>query len=80
MTRVPVASSTLSSVSYSPDLRILDVEFRSHTVYRYFDVSPDIYCKLMAADSKGRFFNASVRNCFRYQELIHPQCMQFSAD
>jgi hypothetical protein len=79
MTRVPVASLTMSSVSYSSDLRILDVEFRSHSVYRYFDVSPDIYHKLMAADSKGRFFNASVRNCFRHQEIIHSSACAASA-
>jgi hypothetical protein len=69
MNRVPVASSTLASVAYCPASRILEVEFRSHTLYRYFGVSPEVHHRLMAAKSKGGFFNAQVRNRFRYQEI-----------
>lgn len=69
MNRVPVVSSTLASVSYSADQRILDVEFCSGAVYRYFDVPTDIYSQLLEAESKGRFFNANVRNCFCYREI-----------
>ena len=69
MNRVPVASSSLASVAYCSDLRILEVEFRSHTLYTYFDVPAEIHRELMAAHSKGAFFNANIRNCFRYQEI-----------
>jgi hypothetical protein len=69
MNRVPVASSTLASVGYCSDSRLLEAEFRSHALYRYFDVPAEIHRQLMAAQSKGAFFNAHVRNCFRYQEI-----------
>jgi len=69
MIRVPVDSSTLLSVAYSRDRLVLEVEFRSHIVYRYFDVPPEIYHALLASDSKGKYFNAYIRNCFIYNQL-----------
>jgi len=69
MTRVLVESSTLAAVSYLPEHGILELEFRSREIYRYFDVPPQIYSELLAADSKGRYFNASVRNCFLWQKV-----------
>jgi hypothetical protein len=72
MNRAPVASSTLSSASYSRDSRILEREFCSGTIYRYFDIPQEIHYALLAAESKGKFFNANIRNCFRYQEISHP--------
>jgi hypothetical protein len=69
MTRVPVESSTLAWVSYLPEQGILEVEFCSREIYRYLGVPPQIYSELLAADSKGRYFNASIRNCFPWQKV-----------
>jgi KTSC domain len=79
MNRIPVASSTLSSVYYHPDLRILELEFRSRAVYKYSDVSPDLYRDLLAAESKGTFFNARIRNCFHCQKIVQPSSTPDSA-
>jgi hypothetical protein len=69
MNRVVVASTTLASVSYFPDRRLLELEFRSGAVYQYFDVSLHDYHELLAADSKGTYFNRHIRNCFPYRQV-----------
>jgi hypothetical protein len=65
----PIDSNTLAFVSYDLGQRVLDLEFRRGAVYRYFDVPPSIHDALLAADSKGRFFNRHIRNHFRCQQL-----------
>jgi hypothetical protein len=68
MERVPVSSSALRSVAY--DGGTLEVEFVNGTVYRYFDVPDRVHALLMTAGSHGRFFNAHIRDEFRYERLV----------
>jgi len=72
---VPVAvnSTRLRSVSYDIALSILDLEFRDGALYRYFDVPETIYTGLIAAESKGSYFNRSIRPCFPYAFIRGPQ-------
>lgn len=62
MIRVPVQSSDLASVGYDPVTRILEVEFVKTGVYSYLSVPPEVYAELMAAPSKGRYFNLAIKN------------------
>ncbi|MFC0679300.1 KTSC domain-containing protein [Lysobacter korlensis] len=61
MERVPVESQALSSVGYDPAQRVLEVEFSSGEVYRYFNVPENEYVALMEADSFGLYFIENVR-------------------
>ena len=39
-------------------------------MYRYFDVPPEVYRGLMAAESHGRYFHQHVRDkSYRYQRM-----------
>ena len=62
-------SSLLRSVSYDGTRRILQLAFHSGAVYQYFDVPRPTYDQLIAADSKGRYFNHSIRDCFSCQRV-----------
>jgi len=66
--RIAVVSSLLSSMRYSIDAT-LELEFRSGAIYRYFAVPHAIFQGLIAAASKGAYFNHHVRSRFRYQRL-----------
>jgi len=66
--RMTVNSSLLSSLTYALDTT-LDLELRSGELYRYFAVPPVVVMGLIAAHSKGAYFNQHVRNRFRYQRL-----------
>ena len=61
-------SSVLSAMTYSLDAT-LELVFRSGRIYRYFAVPPPVVEGLIAATSKGVYFNRHIRNCFRYQRL-----------
>lgn len=64
----PVQSSLLASIGYSIDAT-LELEFRSGAIYRYFEVPQAVFEGLIAAESKGAYFNRNVRSRFRYNRL-----------
>ncbi len=61
-----VESSTLAALAYDEAHEILQLEFRSRAVYRYFGVPAPVYEGLLAAPSKGRYFNRTIRGIFPY--------------
>ena len=67
--RTSVDSSSLASISYDETSHTLEVEFRNGSLYAYFDVPDSAYAALLAADSKGQHFNASIRSCYPYSRI-----------
>lgn len=65
---IPVESSVLSSVAYSDD-GILQLQFRNGTAYQYFAVPCAVWQGLLAAQSKGEYFNRYIRDRFHHQRL-----------
>ena len=61
MFRKSVTSSVIASVGYDEANRILEVEFRSGSIYQYLSVPPDRYVGLMAAESHGEYFNEHIK-------------------
>jgi hypothetical protein len=66
MKRVPVDSEALASVGYDVERSMLEIEFTSGEVYRYYDVPDRVHRELMEADSHGRHFAVYVRDRYRY--------------
>ena len=66
--RATVHSSLLMSVDYASD-QTLVLTFRSGATYRYLAVPPAVVEELIAAESKGSYFNLKIRNRFAYQRL-----------
>lgn len=63
------ASSSIGSVGYSAETEMLEVTFRRGARYRYLGVPQTVYEGLLAASSKGRYFNESIREAFRFEVL-----------
>jgi hypothetical protein len=62
-------STVIRRFDYDPATRALDVEFVSGRRYRYAAVPADTAEAFRAAFSKGRFFNAHIRDNFTCREL-----------
>jgi len=67
--RTVVESSSLVSVGFAKQARILEIEFRSGAIYRYFAVPPTIFEEFKRADSKGRYFTQSIRGRYQFQRV-----------
>jgi hypothetical protein len=61
-------SGTLAAIGYDAAGELLQVEFCSRAVYRYFDVPAGVHKALLNATSKGSFFNQSIRGRFPYRQ------------
>ena len=62
----PVESSTLATVGYDVGGELLQLEFRSRALYRYFAVPAAVHEALVAATSKGSYFNRAIRGQYRF--------------
>lgn len=62
-----VDSTTLLTVSYDEARALLQLEFCSRAVYQYFSVPAEVHQSLLAASSKGRYFNQAIRGRFPYR-------------
>jgi hypothetical protein len=73
--RKPVKSSSIVSVGYDEERRILEVEIprregeKDRRVYQYLNVSPKVYRAFMDAKSKGRYYDERIKNRYKYREV-----------
>jgi len=69
MQRQPVTSSNLRSVGYDAQTSTLEVEFHHGAVYQYFEVPESRFTELLAAASKGSYFNDHIKDQYRYRKV-----------
>lgn len=62
MERQPVESEALRSIGYDAASRVLEIEFTSGAIYRYFGVPAHTYSALMESNSFGSFFAEHIRD------------------
>ncbi len=62
-------STVIRRFDYDASTHALDIQFVSGRRYRYFDVPERVAEQMRAAPSKGRFFNARLRDRYRFARL-----------
>ena len=60
----PVDSSLLAAAGYDEHMAVLKLAFRNGANYCYIGVPAQTYQELLRAESKGKYFNAHIRNRF----------------
>jgi lysyl-tRNA synthetase class 2 len=63
-------STVIRRFDYDPDAQALDVLFTTGRLYRYQDVPQAVVDEFRAAFSKGRYFNAHIRDAYDYTECV----------
>ena len=69
MERTPVTSTNIRAIGYDADSQTLEIEFNKGPVYQYSGVPPGEHEGLMAADSKGTYFNTNIKNRYSFVKL-----------
>ena len=69
MQRHEVVSTSLASVGYDANARILEVEFQSGAVYHYHDVPYRVARGLARAQSIGAYFSKVIRPAYAYARV-----------
>ena len=65
-----VESTTLATVGYDENLKLLQLEFCSRAIYLYFGVPATVQEALLDAPSKGRYFNGTIRGRYPYRLIL----------
>jgi hypothetical protein len=69
MMREVVDSRTVVSIGYDALSETLEIEFKSGSVYQYYNVSESLYTQLTLAPSKGQFVNIYIRNAYPFSRV-----------
>jgi hypothetical protein len=80
MNLTSVESSTLVTVGYDQNSKLFQLEFRSRAVYQYFAVPAAIHEALLAAASKGSYFNRAIRGRFDFVRVAGRKAAGGAAD
>jgi len=70
MTVTAVHSTTLTRITFDEPKKVLGLEFRDGSAYQYFEVPTTVYKALLAAPSKGSYFNQAIRGRFVYASML----------
>ncbi|NWG24617.1 MAG: KTSC domain-containing protein [Pseudorhodoplanes sp.] len=69
MPEIHLLSAVIRKVAYDSDARRLYVTFVNRQTYRYEGVSPDTFRGLLAAPSKGDYFNTAIRGNYSFHKV-----------
>jgi hypothetical protein len=58
---IPVSSSNLTAIGYTAETATLRIQFVHGGIYDYQGIPSDLYEALMAAPSKGQYFDQYVK-------------------
>jgi hypothetical protein len=62
-------STVIKRFNYDEGARTLEVTFVTGRRYRYLDVPEEVAAAMRAAFAKGEFFNAEIRDRYRFERL-----------
>jgi lysyl-tRNA synthetase, class II len=62
-------STLLKAATYQDSAAVLELELCGGDIYEYFRVPTQVFQDLLQATSKGRYFNAYIRNRFRFRKV-----------
>jgi len=66
---IPVHSSNIAAIGYSPLEQVLQVDFLNGFRYRYLDVPQRVFDEFQEAPSKGRYLNSEIKGQFDYERV-----------
>ena len=66
-------STAIRAFDYRPERQELEVTFITGRRYLYAGVPEEVVRRFRSATSKGRFFNANIRDRYAYRELAVDQ-------
>lgn len=69
MERIQIDSTNIASIGFDEESSTLEVEFRSGTVYQYFDVPLAVYEGFRDSASKGQYFAQHIKGYYRYVKV-----------
>ena len=61
---IPLTSSTIEAMRYTPDTGVLEIRFKSGGTYSYADVPQEIASGLAEADSPGKYHHANIKGAY----------------
>ena len=66
---IQVVSSNIAAIAYASDTEVLSINFLNGSTYEYYGVPQNVFDEFLIADSKGRYFNANIKDVFSFNRV-----------
>ena len=60
--RTEVESSQIRSVGFDAEKNEMEIEFKPGSIYKYDNVTQELFDEFMRAESKGKFFGQAIKS------------------
>lgn len=70
MMMIMVKSSQIKAIGYDNETSELYVAFNNSTTYKYSNVPYEVYEKMLASESIGKFLGAFIKGKYEYVKVI----------
>ena len=67
-----INSSSVKRIEYDEDKFELSVKYTSGATYKYMGIKPEVYDKLVLAESKGKFIASEIKGKYCYANMLSP--------
>lgn len=71
LSKVIESSSVIKNVIYFTQYNALCIQFKSGSVWIYYDVSIEVYDELIHAHSAGTYFNKHIRDFYTSERFLY---------
>jgi hypothetical protein len=69
-----VTSSNLHAIGFDETTKTIAVHFKNGSIWHYPGANPALWDRFVAAESKGKFFNSSIKGKFVEAEMMTGEC------
>lgn len=69
LNRQRVSSSSIRSIGYDPDNKILEIELRHGGVYQYFQVPAEAHRSFLGASSIGGHYTRFIKPVYEFRKV-----------
>jgi hypothetical protein len=73
MERINITSSTIKSVGYDVNMKVLEIEFTRGVIYQYNEIPFEIYNNFMTSKSKGNFLSINIMKKYPFKKVYDPK-------
>jgi hypothetical protein len=67
--RTGVKSSLVKSIGYTPNTKLLEIEFLNGELFQYSNIVVDTYLRFMASESYSKFFKENIKDQYPGKKL-----------
>ncbi len=66
---LPVVATTIKRMGYDTSTQTMAIEFKSDTLYHYYNVPKQVYLDMLNSESIGSFLAKEIKDKYKFEKV-----------